>query len=93
MKVNNEIVFLSGVRTGFGSFGGALKNHSATDLGVAASKEAIERAGIEGADLDHVMFGNALQTSGDAIYLARHVGLRAGTPNTVPAMTFQCEGA
>ena len=88
MKVNNEIVFLSGVRTGFGSFGGALKNHSATDLGVAASKEAIERAGIEGADLDHVMFGNALQTSGDAIYLARHVGLRAGTPNTVPAMTI-----
>ena len=89
MKVETkDIVFLSGVRTGFGAFGGALKDHSATDLGVVAAKAAIERAGIEAADLDHVIIGNALQTSADAIYLARHVGLRAGTPHSVPAITI-----
>jgi acetyl-CoA acyltransferase 2 len=89
MKVESKnIVFLSGVRTGFGAFGGALKNHTATDLGVVAAKEAIGQAGVEASDLDHVIIGNALQTSADAIYLARHVGLRAGTPNTVPAMTI-----
>ncbi len=81
MKVENkEVVFLSGVRTAYGAFGGSLKNHSAIDLGVLSTKAAIERAGVEADDIDHVIFGNVQQTSGDAIYMARHIGLKAGVP-------------
>ncbi len=82
-----DIVFLSGVRTGFGTFGGALKDFSATDLAVIAGKEALSRSGVPAAEVDHVVFGNVLQTSADAIYLARHVGLRAGLPIEMPAVT------
>jgi acetyl-CoA acyltransferase 2 len=82
-----DIVFLSGARTGFGTFGGALKDFSATDLGAIAAKGALARSGLEPGDVNHVVFGNVLQTSGDAIYLARHVGLRAGTPIETPAVT------
>ncbi|MDQ2669372.1 MAG: acetyl-CoA C-acetyltransferase [Gemmatimonadota bacterium] len=82
-----DIVFLSGVRTGFGSFGGTLKDFSATDLGVFAAREAIARSGVDASAVDHVVFGNAVQTSSDAIYLARHVGLRAGVPQETPAVT------
>ncbi|MGH7457495.1 MAG: acetyl-CoA C-acetyltransferase [Longimicrobiaceae bacterium] len=85
---NTEVVFLSAARTGFGAFGGALRNLSATDLGVFASGAALERAGVAPGDVDQVIFGNALQTSADAIYLARHVGLRAGIPVEVPALTL-----
>lgn len=81
------VVFLSGARTGFGSFGGALKDLSATDLGAIASKGALARSGVEPGAVDHVVFGNVLQTSADAIYLARHVGLRAGLPIETPAVT------
>ena len=89
MKVDTEqVVFLSGVRTPFGSFGGSLKNHTATDLAVVASKAAIERAGVNPEDIDQTIIGNAQQTSADAIYLARHVGLRAGVPNSAPALTI-----
>lgn len=83
-----DIVFLSAVRTPFGAFGGTLRQLSATDLGTHAAQAAIERAGVAAADVDHVIFGNALQTSSDAIYLARHIGLRAGVPVEVPAMTL-----
>jgi acetyl-CoA C-acetyltransferase/acetyl-CoA acyltransferase 2 len=82
-----ELVILSATRTPFGAFGGALKSLSATDLGVHASKAALAAAGIAPAEVDHVIFGNVLQTSADAIYLARHVGLRAGVPEAVPALT------
>ncbi|CAN5357305.1 acetyl-CoA C-acetyltransferase [soil metagenome] len=85
---DTDVVFLSAARTGFGTFGGALRNLSATDLGVAAAEGALCRAGVDGDQIDHVVFGNALQTSADAIYLARHVGLRAGLPVTVPAITL-----
>jgi len=78
MSSRPEIVFLSGVRTGFGSFGGSLKELTATDLGTVAAKAAIERAGIPVADVDHVVVGNAMQTSADAAYISRHVALRAG---------------
>jgi acetyl-CoA acyltransferase 2 len=84
---DTDIVFLSAVRTPFGAFGGSLKQFSATDLGAHAAAAAIERAGIDAGDVGHVIFGNALQTSSDAIYLARHVGLRAGVPVEVPALT------
>jgi acetyl-CoA acyltransferase 2 len=81
------VVFLSGARTGFGAFGGALRDLSATDLGAAAARAALERSGLEPATVDHVVFGNVLQTSADAPYLARHVGLRAGLPVETPALT------
>jgi len=82
-----DVVFLSGVRTGFGAFGGSLKDLSAIDLGAHASRAALERSRVPGGDIGHVVFGNALQTSADAIYLARHVGLKAGLPIEVPAVT------
>lgn len=83
----SDIVFLSGKRTPFGTFMGALSSLSANDLGVIAGQAAIEQAGIAATDLDHVIFGNVLQTSGDAIYHARHVGLRVGTSVETPAVT------
>jgi acetyl-CoA acetyltransferase family protein len=82
-----DVVFLSGARTGFGTFGGALKDFSATDLGTVASQAALSRSGVEPAAVDHVVFGNVLQTSADAIYLARHIGLRSGLPIETPAVT------
>jgi acetyl-CoA acyltransferase 2 len=81
------VVFLSGARTGFGSFGGSLKDLSATDLGVLAGVEALARSGVAPAEVDHVVFGNVAQTSADAPYLARHVGLRVGAPIETPAVT------
>ncbi len=92
-----EIVILNGARTpmtewvggraGNGRPGGALKDVSAIELGAIASKAAIERSGVPVELIDHVVMGNALQTSGDAIYGARHVGLKAGVPVPVPALT------
>jgi len=84
---NKDVVFLSGVRTGFGAFGGSLKDLSAIDLGAAASRHAIQRSGVPANDFGHVVFGNALQTSADAIYMARHVGLKSGLPIETPAVT------
>jgi acetyl-CoA acetyltransferase family protein len=92
-----EVVILAGARTpmaewvggkrGDGLPGGALASVSAIDLGAVAAKAALERAQVEPARIDHVVMGNAMQTSGDAIYGARHVALRAGMPNTTPALT------
>ncbi|MDE2677856.1 MAG: acetyl-CoA C-acyltransferase [Gemmatimonadota bacterium] len=84
---DKEVVFLSGKRTPFGTFGGSLKDFSATDLGVLSAEAALAEAGVEPADVGHVFYGNALQTSADAIYLARHVGLRAGVPQEAGALT------
>ncbi|WP_420463195.1 acetyl-CoA C-acetyltransferase [Candidatus Palauibacter sp.] len=83
----NGTVFLSAARTAMGAFGGSLKDHSAVDLGVVASSAAVERSGVEAAEFGHVVMGNVMQTSADAIYLARHVGLRAGLPIETPALT------
>ncbi|HEX9580084.1 MAG TPA: acetyl-CoA C-acetyltransferase, partial [Gemmatimonadales bacterium] len=82
-----DVVFLSGVRTGFGTFGGTLKDFTATQLGAIAARHAVERAGVSPDQVDHVVFGNAQQTSADAIYLARHVGLQAGLTIATPAVT------
>ena len=87
MASRPDVVFLSGVRTGFGSFGGALKDLTATELGAVAARAAVERAGLEPGAVDHVVVGNAMQTSADGAYLARHVGLRAGCPIETPALT------
>ena len=92
-----EVVILNGARTpmtewvggraGNGKPGGALKDVSAIDLAVVAAKAALERSNVPPDLLDHVVMGNALQTSGDAIYGARHVALKAGVPVPVPALT------
>jgi acetyl-CoA acetyltransferase family protein len=82
-----EIVIVNGARTPMAEYNGALAEVSAIDLGVCAAREALKRSGTDPAEIDHVIFGNALQTSGDAIYGARHVGLKAGVPKEVPALT------
>jgi acetyl-CoA acetyltransferase family protein len=82
-----DLVFTAAVRTGFGTFGGTLRDFSATDLGVVAAEAALARSGIPTASVDHVVVGNAMQTSSDAIYLARHVALRSGLAVATPAVT------
>jgi len=84
----NGVVFLSAVRTPFGTFGGKLKNVSPVDLSVHASRAALNRASVQPGDVDHVMFGNVLYTTSDSIYFARHVALKSGCPNETPALTL-----
>ncbi|MHB8420088.1 MAG: acetyl-CoA C-acetyltransferase [Myxococcales bacterium] len=86
-KLPRDVVILAAKRTPFGTFGGSLKDLSATDLAVHAAKAALAQAGLPASAYGHVVFGNVLQSSADAIYLARHVGLRAGLPERVPAVT------
>jgi acetyl-CoA acetyltransferase family protein len=83
----NDVVILSAVRTGFGSFGGSLRDLTATDLATVSAREAIARSGIRAEQIDHVIVGNVAQTSVDAPYLARHVALRAGCRIETPAVT------
>ena len=82
-----DIALVSGARTPFGRYCGKLKDFTAQELGAIAAKGALDRARVKAEEFDHVVFGNAQQTSGDAIYGARHVGLRAGIPIEVPALT------
>jgi acetyl-CoA C-acetyltransferase/acetyl-CoA acyltransferase 2 len=81
-----EIVFVAGRRTPFGTYGGTLKDLSATDLAVHAAGAALRDSGLPPGAIGHVVVGNVLQTSADAIYLARHVGLRVGVPVETPAL-------
>jgi len=82
-----DIAIVSGARTPFGRYCGKIKDYTAQELGAVAAKAAIERAGVDAEHFDHAVFGNAQQTSGDALYGARHVGLRAGLPIDAPALT------
>ena len=82
-----DVVFLSAVRTPFGTFGGTLKDLSAIDLTVHAATAAMQRAGVEPAAIQHSIFGNVMQTTSDTIYFARHVALRSGCPNETPGLT------
>jgi acetyl-CoA acetyltransferase family protein len=82
-----DIVIIDGARTPMAEYNGSFSDISAIDLAVVAAKAALERSGYAPEEMDHVIVGNALQTSGDAIYGARHVGLKAGVPNAVPALT------
>ena len=83
----SDIAIVNGARTPMGRYCGKLRDFTAMELAAIASNEAIRRSGIEAAEIDHAVFGNAQQTSGDAIYGARHVALRAGLPVEVPALT------
>lgn len=82
-----DIVILSAVRTPFGTFGGTLRDVSAVDLTVVAARAALERAGVEAADIGHAVFGNVIQSTADTVYFARHVALKAGLPIEVPGLT------
>lgn len=81
------VYIVAGARTPMASYLGALKDVSALELGAIASRAALERAGVQPDWIEHAVFGNALQTSADAIYGARHIALKAGVPVTVPALT------
>ncbi len=83
----SAIAIVSGARTPMGRYCGKLKDFTAQELGAIAAKGAIERAGMDPKEFDHCVFGNAQQTSADAMYGARHVGLRAGLPIETPALT------
>jgi acetyl-CoA acyltransferase 2 len=83
----HDVFILGGKRTPMGEYVGALKGISAIDLGAIASRAALEATGVGPEDIDHTIIGNALQTSGDAIYGARHVALKSGVPFDRPALT------
>jgi acetyl-CoA acetyltransferase family protein len=82
-----EVVIVAGARTPMARYVGLFKDTSAIELGAAASREAIRRAGADPAEFQHAIFGNAEQTSADALYGARHVALKAGLPKETPAVT------
>lgn len=82
-----EVFILGGKRTPMGEYVGALKDVSAIDLGAVAARGALESTAVSADEIDHTVMGNALQTSGDAIYGARHVALKAGVPFDRPALT------
>src|SRR5258705_3026365 len=81
------VFILGGKRTPMGEYVGALKDISAIELGAIAARSALETTGVAPDEIDHTVIGNALQTSGDAIYGARHVALKAGIPFDRPALT------
>lgn len=85
--MSRDVFILGGKRTAMGEYVGALKDISAIELGAIAARGALESTGVSAAEIDHTIIGNALQTSGDAIYGARHVALKAGVPFDRPALT------
>ncbi|HUK88684.1 MAG TPA: acetyl-CoA C-acetyltransferase [Terriglobales bacterium] len=82
-----DIAIVNGARTPMGRYCGKLRDFTAMELGAVAARAAIERAGVDPKDFDHCVMGNAQQTSGDALYGARHVALKAGLPIETPALT------
>jgi acetyl-CoA acyltransferase 2 len=86
-KLSKEIWIVAAKRTPFGALAGSLKDVSAIDLAVHASKAALEQSGVKPEQIDQVILGNVQQTSADAIYGARHVGLKSGVPIERPALT------
>lgn len=87
MSNGRDVVVLSGVRTAIGSYGGTLKDKSPTDLAAAVASEAIKRAGVEAADVQHVIFGNVIHTEPADHYLGRVAVIKAGIPETTPGLT------
>src|SRR6478752_3058601 len=83
----SDVFILGGARTPMAEYTGKLKDISAIALGAIAARAAMERTGVKPEQVDHIVYGNVLQTSADAVYGARHVGLKAGLPIEVPALT------
>src|SRR4029453_5160453 len=89
---NHDLVILGGARTPMAEYSGTpgfgkLSGFSALELGTIATKAALQRSDVKPHQIDHVVFGNVLYTSQDALYGARHIGLKAGIPVPVPALT------
>jgi acetyl-CoA acetyltransferase family protein len=87
MAQATDIAIVNGARTPMGRYCGKLRDFTAMDLAAVASQEAIRRSGVDPKEFDHAVFGNAQQTSGDSLYGARHVALKAGLPIETPALT------
>src|SRR5271168_1209251 len=83
----SDVVLVAGARTPMARYTGNFSEVSAIELGAHASRAAIQRSGVDPAEIDHVIFGNVMQTSADAIYGARHVALKAGLKMETPAVT------
>ncbi len=84
--MKESLVFLSGKRTPFGSYGGSLKDTNPSELGVECSRAALAQAGVQPDQIDHVIFGNVLHSAPDSIYTPRHIGLKLGVPQNIPAL-------
>ncbi|XP_058850963.1 3-ketoacyl-CoA thiolase, mitochondrial-like [Acipenser ruthenus] len=87
MSLIRGVFIVSAKRTPFGTYGGLLKDHSATDLAEHAAKAALAAGNVAPEIVNSVIVGNVMQSSSDAAYISRHVGLRAGVPIPVPALT------
>lgn len=85
--MQREVVAVSGIRTAIGDFGGSLKDFAPTELGARVVREALSRAQVNGDEVDHVVFGNVIQTEPKDMYLARVAALNAGVAQHAPAMT------
>lgn len=83
-----QVYILGGLRSAFGNFGGTLKDFSAVDLAVEVTKATFQKLGIDPSIIEESIFGNVIPTGKDGIYLARHIGLKAGVPITSPALTL-----
>ncbi|MCC6491817.1 MAG: beta-ketothiolase BktB [Pirellulales bacterium] len=86
--MSRQVVFLSGVRTAIGGFGGSLKDVPPTDLAASCVREAVRRSQIEPGSVGHVVFGNVIHTDPQDHYLARVAGLKGGLPIETPALTL-----
>ena len=84
--MSDDIVILSGARTAIGTFGGSLAATPPIELGTAAAKAALDRAGVEGGQIGHVVFGHVINTEPKDMYLSRVAAMQAGIPDSVPAM-------
>ena len=84
---NGEIVISTPLRTAIGTYGGALKDTLATDLGATVGKEVLGRAGIEGEQVDQIIVGNIL-SAGQGMNPGRQVGMKTGLPVTTPGLTL-----
>lgn len=82
------VFLVAAKRTPFGSFGGSLKSFSATDLGTHATQAALNSIDLDPQAVDNIFFGNVIQSSADAAYLARHVGLKSGMKLSAPSLTI-----
>jgi acetyl-CoA C-acetyltransferase len=88
MSSEREIVVLSGVRTAVGGYGGSLSSKTPSELGAACVKESVARAGLEPAEVGHVVFGNVIHTEPRDMYLSRVAAVHGGLPHETPAFTL-----